>query len=30
MPLEEKEKMADFVIYNNGTREDLEKSGKSS
>ena len=24
IPLEEKEKMADFVIYNNGTKEELE------
>jgi dephospho-CoA kinase len=25
IPLEEKEKMADYVVYNNGTEEDLEK-----
>ncbi len=25
IPLQDKEKMADFVVYNNGTEEDLEK-----
>ncbi len=25
IPLKEKEKRADFVIFNNGTKEDLEK-----